>query len=454
MRLRHTGAAALLFGLLGTAACPRGGGSAPQRVPASGWGLGADVLGDRAVGGIAAAGEDVVVADGPRVRRIGRDGAVRWTVDVAARAGGSGGAGAAGPSGGAWSAAAGPTAGALAIDGDAVAVAIGGSGDVLPGLAGGMRGEPGAAIAGFGAEDGAARWMIGAGSSRWVIVRTVSGAGDGFLVAGSFAGTLRVGDRTVTSAGNGDGFVASIDHAGAVRWLRRMGGDGPDGVHGAGALGAGRVAIAGTFTGPAELSDTTLAAVATNTATSDGFVAVMEPDGRIAWARTWGSTQEDTCAGLAVLRGGAIAVAGTARGEIDVAGRRLDARGPADGLVAVFAADATVKGAWLVGGDDFDGITQIGGAGDRVAVAGWFTAALPGPGGTSERSDGVDDVFVAIGDAGGLAAIDPVASPGPASATTLAVTDDGWRLAVHAAEDVRTGGDTRAAGAAIWFRGW
>jgi hypothetical protein len=449
MRLRRTGVAALVFGqtlrfatlvggcAIAAAGCPRGGGGGP-RVTAQSWELGGDLLGEEAIVGVVpvrgapgrgeAYGEGVVISTGRMVRWFARGGEMAWFTEVAAT----------------WG-----LVGAVAVDGDVVAVAISGAGDVVPGL-GGLRGEPGAAIRGLGGGDGAARWVVGVGASRWSAVHAIAPAGDGFLLAGSFAGTLRVGERTVTSAGNADGFVASLDRAGAVRWVRRMGGDGPDAVTGVAALGAGRIAIAGTFTGPAELGDTTLDAVATNTPASDGFVAVVESDARVAWARTWGSTLEDTCAGLAVLSGGAIAIAGTARGEVDVAGRRLEARGTADGLVAVFASDASVKGAWLVGGDDFDGVTSIAGAGDRIAVAGWFTGTLA----DGAKADGIDDVFVAEGTADGLAIIHPFHHAGPSSATAFAATAAGWYLAVHAAEPAPAGGVVPPAAPALWFRGW
>jgi hypothetical protein len=351
----------------------------------------------------------VIVASDTRVRRIGKDSAIAWTRDVGAGAG------------------------ALAIDGDVALVAVGGSGSksaAVPSLAGGLRGEPGAALVALGAVDGAVRWAVGAGSTRWSVVSSVSAAGDGFLVAGSFAGTLRVGALTVTAAGGGDGFVASIDHAGAVRWLRRMGGDSADAIAGAVALGGGRVAIAGTFTGPAELGDGELLALADKTLAADGFVAVYEADGRLAWSRTFGGAQEDTCAGIAALAGGAVVVAGTVRGEVDVAGRRLEAHGAADGLVAVFSPDASVRSAWLVGGEDFDGITALatgGAAHDQLAVAGWFTGTLP----TGEKADGIDDVFVAAGSAAGPGAIETFPSPDAASATALGSSDAGFALAIH-----------------------
>lgn len=401
----------MLFGgaLAALAGCPRGGGDGP-RLPSAGWTLEAAALGPHQVRGAALVDPDaVVVATAARVRRIGKDGAVAWTSEVGA------------------------AAGALTVDGDVVLVAVGGptgSTPPVPALEGTLRGEPGAALVALDAGDGAIRWALGAGSTRWVIVNAVSPAGDGFLVGGSFAGTLRVGAQTVTAAGGADGFVASIDRAGAVRWLRRMGGDQGDAIAGVVALGGGRVAIAGTFTGPAELGAGELLAVAEKSLAADGFVAVLEPDGTLAWSRTFGGSREDTCAGVAALAGGAVAIAATVRGEVDVAGRRLEARGAADGLVAVFAPDASVRSAWLVGGDDFDGISAIaagGPASDQLVIAGWFTGTLP----TGQRADGIDDVYLAVGAASGPASTEPLPSPEPAAVSALTATRTGFVVAVH-----------------------
>jgi hypothetical protein len=404
--------AALLFGaVVSLGACPRGGGGGPKPPSSGGWSLEANVLGDAPVRGVALDGVDaVVVATEARVRRIAKGGTVSWTRDVGANAG------------------------AVAIDGDLALVAVGGpasSSPAVPSLAGGLRGEPGAALIALSRSDGAVRWTVGAGSTRWAIVHAVAPAGDGFLVGGSFAGTLRVGALTATAAGGGDGFVASVDRAGGVRWLRRMGGDSADAITGVVALGGGRHAIAGTFSELAELGDGELIGVADKTLAADAFVAVFEPDGTLAWSRTFGGGREDTCAGVAALAGGALAVAGTVRGEVDVAGRRFEARGVADGLVAIFAPDASVRSAWLVGGDDFDGITALatgGAAADQLVFAGWFTGSLP----SGQRASGIDDLFLSLGPAAGPGTLQPMPSAAPASATALSSSASHFALAVAA----------------------
>jgi len=417
-------AAAAIFGLTG---CPRGGGGGPVAPAGRRWTLASEAP----VRGVALLDEaTIVLTDGDRARRVAGDGRVAWTAVLGASAAG------------------------VAIDGEVVAVAVGGAaGTAVPGLATGLRGEPGAAVVGLAVVDGARRWTVGVGSTKWAVISHVGASGNGFLVTGSFAGTLRVGARTVTSAGTTDGFVAELDRAGAVRSLVRVGGDGPDEITGAAALGGGKIAIAGTFTGTAELRGETLVAIDAQAASADGFVAVLDADGRPAWLRTWGGPGEDTCAGVVALAGGSLAVAGTVRGEVDVAGRVLTARGNADGLVAVFGPDADVRGAWLVGGDDFDGITAVAGAADQIAIAGWFTGALPSSAGTL-RAAGVDDAFVALGTAAGISQVMQLASAGPAAVTALAGSPAGAALAVHATEPLHVDGDQRPAGASLWFRSW
>ena len=71
-------------------------------------------------------------------------------------------------------------------------------------------------------------------------------SGDDLIVGGSFAGTLRIGERVIASAGGSDGFVARV-HEGQPVWLVRVGGAGADAVQGVAAT-KDRVAIAGTCT--------------------------------------------------------------------------------------------------------------------------------------------------------------------------------------------------------------
>ena len=350
-----------------------------------------------------------------------------------------------------WRRELGANGGAVALAGDVVAVAVSGRG-AFEGLPFGLRGEPGAAIVGLEAASGATRWTVGVGSTEWVIVRAVAAREGGFLVAGAFTGTLRVGDRVVTSAGSTDGFWARVGSDGAVVSLARLGGASADAIAGIAALPGGGVAIAGTYTGAATAVDAELAALYPGPPSADGFVARLGADDRLAWIRTWGGPEGDACAGVVATADG-VAIAGTVRGVVDVAGRRLDVRGATDGLVAYFDGAGAVKNAFLVGGDDLDGLAAITGRGDTVIAAGWFAGTLAAPAGTLVAAGG-DDPLLAIATPDGPAALVPVRAPGTAAIHALAAGTTTWAIAIGSDDAAALGEEPIAAGTTLRAMRW
>lgn len=376
-----------------------------------------------AVGGLAIDG-DVTVAGAGRVATGFAGGSPAWTRTLDA------------------------DAGPIAVhQGGIAAIAVGGTGP-FPALPFGLRGDPGAALLGFDAATGAPRWTLGVGATDWVIVRAVAPDGDGFLIGGVFSGTLRVGDRVVTSAGGSDGFWAAVGADGAVRSLARMGGPSADAIAGVVALPGGGLAIAGTYTDRATVIDAELAAIYPGPPAADGFVAALGADGALAWVRTWGGALGDTCAGVAVTADG-LAIAGTVRDVVDVAGRRLDAAGPADGLIAYFDRGGAVRAAYLVGGADLDGLTAIVAHGDDVIAAGFFAGTVAGV-----AASGGDDPMIAIARPGGVEAIVPVRASGAAAVHALAADARGWVLAIGSATAAAIGDDPIAAGTTLRAMSW
>lgn len=427
-------AAVGVFGVVGTG-CPRAAAPAGPGLAASGWTLGADRLGTGAIVAIAPAGPDIIVATAEAVRRIGIDGAVAWSRAVPAA-----------PS-------------VVAVGGGLIAVAIEGETDAaalaaagIVGLPDGLRGAPGAAVIALG-DDGAPRWTVGVGATRWAMVRALAVDGDEVVVGGTFAGTLRIGDKVVTAAGSADGFWARLDGQGALITLARIGGDGFDAVTGVAALTDGRIAVGGTFTGTAELAGTELESPKGDQVGGDGFVAVHDRAGALAWARTWGGELEDTCAGVAALAGGEVAIAGTVTGEIEVAGRRLTTAGISDGLVAVLGADGAVRGAALLGGPDVDSITALAASGTHAVVAGRFSGTIATRHG-AVSAPSADAAFVAAVDREGVLGLAPIASAAATIEARLAADDRGWVLAAHADLPLALGADAQPAGSALWRRPW
>lgn len=263
-----------------------------------------------------------------------------------------------------------------------------------------VRGEPGGLVVALDAGTGAPRWRLALGSSEWAVIAAIAATPDGgSVVGGTFSGTLRAGDKVVSSAGRADGFVARLTPAGGVAWLERMGGEDADAIGGV-ALRGDRVAIAGTFAGGADLLGFPLPVFDERSPFGDAFVAELDGSGARVWAQTFGGRLDDAIAGVAIDDAGRVAVAATARATVHVGaqdqsgGIDLTAKGASDGLVAWWSPTGVAGAAVLLGGPDADGLRGITAVGERIVVAGYFAGKLE-LGGRALTAGGGDDAFVA-----------------------------------------------------------
>jgi outer membrane protein assembly factor BamB len=262
-----------------------------------------------------------------------------------------------------------------------------------------LRGDPGALLVALDAASGATRWQVALDGSQWSRVRALAARPGGVVAGGAFAGTLRVGSRVVTSAGESDGFVAAIGAGGELDWLVRMGGNGQDAIDGV-AVRGDRVVIGGTFAPGAELLGHTLHAIDERSLFGDAFAAELDAGGRFAWATPFGGKADDTVVGAALDEVGRALVAGAARDVVAAGSAKVAARGPADALVVVFDPRGAVERAQLIGGSDFDGASAVAAIDDRSVIGGFFSGELP-LGGRTLRAGGGDDAFIALLDANG-----------------------------------------------------
>lgn len=377
---------------------------------------------------------------------------------IAAYAAGATGAGRSTGAGGAtpvWQAELDGFGGPLAVTGDVVVATIGGSGTV-GGIA--LRGDPGAVLVGLDAARGAKRWQLAVDGTEWVSVATIAGARDGVLIGGSFSGTLRIGDRVVSSAGRTDGFVAKVSAAGAIVWLRRLGGPGSDSVAGI-AVSGEQLAIAGTYAAGAEILGEPLAAFDERSLHVDGFVAALDSNGNKRWAVGFGGAADEVVAGVAIDASGRIAVAATVRDTVHVAGTDLVVNGGSDGLVAWWSGDGAAGAAVLLGGPDLDSLRAIAALGDHVVVAGSYAGALRL--GTQDlHAAGGDDAFFAeLAPTGTVVRAWPISGDGREEVTALASQPGGFIAGVAHSAGARIGNDTLPspadpmAGAALIVRG-
>jgi hypothetical protein len=276
-----------------------------------------------------------------------------------------------------WSAKGLGTPAQLALVGSALIIADQVHGHDIDGVE--LRGDPAAVIKASDAGDRPrGRWRLVIDSTEWAIVTGMAALGDDILVGGSFAGTLRIADKVVSSAGGSDGFLARISSTGQLVWLERFGGGGADAIQGVATApnARDRIAIAGTFTAGADLLGEPLKAYDERLPYADAFVAELDANGARRWQQTLGGKGDEAVAGVAIDARGQIVVAGSGREVIYVGTQHLVTGGESDGFVAWYRPDGTPSYAMLIGGLDDDGVRAIVAVDDRVVVGGFFTGQM------------------------------------------------------------------------------
>ncbi|HSD87431.1 MAG TPA: hypothetical protein VLB44_07945 [Kofleriaceae bacterium] len=291
----------------------------------------------------------------------------------------------------------------LVAAGDLVAVAVAGRGEHVGSSAPYpkpldkelvVRGDPGAVLTALDRATGAVRFRVPVDGSEWSLVTSIATLGNDVVIAGSFAGSLRVANSVVTSAGGSDGFVARIRNDGQVMWLERMGGAGADAVQGVATNGQDRIAIAGTFTAGADILGEPLKPYDERLPYADAFVAELDGNGARRWSQTFGGKGDESIAGVAIDARGDVIAAGSAREIVYIGGIQLDTQGEGDGVVVRYHEKGELGPAILLGGFDFDGLRAIAAVDDRVVVGGFFSGQMK-LGERTLTAGGGDDAYIA-----------------------------------------------------------
>ena len=165
---------------------------------------------------------------------------------------------------------------------------------------------------------GTALWAIGSigASYDFGLDITTDLAGNSFVVGSFQSNSINVGGNTVynaSTAGTEDIFVMKVSTAGVVTWMNSFGGPAYEGGAKVASDNSGNVFITGNFGGPnINLSTTTL--VNYNAGTNDIFVAKLNTNGVVQWAKQIGSLNYEFFASLDVDRFGNVYVGGYFRG--------------------------------------------------------------------------------------------------------------------------------------------
>ncbi len=153
-------------------------------------------------------------------------------------------------------------------------------------------------------------WLQLPGSVQSDIVEDV--ATDGFgnsFVTGKFAQAFFISDTGLVTNGREDVFIAKYDTDGNLLWLRGAGGPKDDVGIEVATDTAGSVYVAGRFEDSIRFDGVFYPGFAE----VDIFVVKYDKDGVLQWVRTYGASRDDRCRGLSVTPDGFVYLAGRYR---------------------------------------------------------------------------------------------------------------------------------------------
>lgn len=247
---------------------------------------------------------------------------------------------------------------------------------------------------------GAFQWVKSVTSpspNRTIAVTTDSG----FVYSGGyFQGTANFGGTTIPTNGGRDAFVTKHALDGTFQWAKRMGGSESDVTYALDVDGSGNIYLTGVFSGTANFDTSGIGTFnLTTTGGRDAFVAKLDGNGNLLWAKNMGGVDNDEGFGIKVGNDGRIYVTGYFNGA---------ATFPAGGATTLTAAGG--NNAFLAVFDDAGNLQiarQLGSGANAIARA----IALDGANNAAMTGD-----FIGTGDFDP----DPV---GSANLTSVSSTD-------------------------------
>jgi hypothetical protein len=206
---------------------------------------------------------------------------------------------------------------------------------------------------------GELRWSQRFGAPGIDVARTIATGGGAIAVAGSFEGTVAMGDEELTAVGGRDAFVALVNPEGLVLWTKGIGGPGDDEIASISVDLSGSVLVTGSFTGTIDLGSGPLTA----SGADDVLVARFFRTGVVQWAQQLGG-ENDTVHAAAVSFDVACNayIAGSFEGTFDVGRQPLVSAGASDAFLIKLDPDGKYQ--WSVGlgdvGDDRAEAVSVG----------------------------------------------------------------------------------------------
>lgn len=267
--------------------------------------------------------------------------------------------------------------------------------------------------------DGGFLWARQLGGSGVDLATDLAISTDGgVVVAGTSTADITIGDDAteveLVNQGDSDGFLARFGADGTFHDAGGIGGSGADSIFGLDIDPSGKLAMAGAFSGNADLDPGDNVDQRTSAGVGDAFASILNEDGSVEWTRTWGGTQDDSARDVR-LGSGKVQVGGIFGGSVDfdagTGSHATTAAGIEDGFVlrmdraGNFEQLVTIGGtSELVGSDRVHGL-GLDSVGDLLVTGGFARAVDFDPSGGAHVVTGgqfADGFVWKLHDAGAL----------------------------------------------------
>jgi hypothetical protein len=226
------------------------------------------------------------------------------------------------------------------------------------------------------ADDGSADWLVDIGGTSSDMVSDITTDADGYvyIVGTTYSPTIEIDGQKIVKAGStstSDIFVGKFDPDGRCVWITALGGTNMDVGSGITVDAKGHVYVVGSVTG--FYADTP------RWSSADGYLAKLDPDGKLLWHRRMGSYGYDGLQGVAVddedrvYAGGAIGPYN--RGYFYVGGQTYTTYSPYQQGAFVVAYDAEGGHLWTqkLGGLGMSNVLKVDKADNDILVGGYFS---------------------------------------------------------------------------------
>jgi hypothetical protein len=249
-------------------------------------------------------------------------------------------------------------------------------------------------VAKYAANCGGLVWIRSFGSNTEDLGYGIAVDGSGnAIVTGFFAGSANFGAGLVLSNGPfADVFVAKYAADGTYLWAHTLYGPSVDIGRAAAVDKDGNVLIAGSF--QSIVSDGMAFALG-SVGSVDAYLIKYSPTGAYLWWRGIGGSGDEVPYGIAVDKGGNIAMVGSFQNTLNLGGNTLTSAGLSDGFIAKFSPMGNPLWSRAVGGAgiDVDYDVAMDGGGNVVLVGSFQNSVNFGTG--SLTSAGQSDIAVA-----------------------------------------------------------